>query len=178
MDGKLLIHRVPRAPRRLATIGLTAAIVAGPAAALFAHHHGWQPLVERTGSMVPAIAVGDLVLVERQRADAARPGEVITFADPHVAGRSITHRLVSVRRSGGRLTMTTRGDANKAPEVWTIAPGGTVGRLRATVPVPAFVSVVLDRSHQRGIMMSLLACGLTLRAIWRRPAAVPCVPAR
>jgi hypothetical protein len=27
------------------------------------------------------------------------------------------------------------------------------------------------------LVMSLLACGLTLRAIWRRPAA-PCAPAR
>ena len=176
MDGQLLIHRIPRALRRLATIGLTAAIVAGPAGALVSHHQGWQPLVERSGSMMPSIAVGDLVLIRRERADAARPGDVITFADPHVAGRTITHRVVSVHRVAGHLRVMTRGDANKAPEVWAIAPNGTVGRLRATVAMPRFVAVVLDRSHQRGIMLlvlSLLACGLTLRAIWRRP----CVPA-
>jgi signal peptidase I len=183
VDGKLLIQRVPRALRRLVVIGLTAAIIAGPATAVVAHHDGWQPLIERTGSMAPRIAVGDLVLVQRTPAASMRAGEVITFDDPYVHGRTITHRVKWVRHDpDGHLRIMTRGDANRAPEVWTIAPTGTVGRLRATVPLPSFASSLLDRSHQRGIimlMMSLLACGLTLWAIWRRPAAAaPCAPVR
>jgi len=156
------------------TIALLAAIVIGPAFALVAHQRGWQPLVERTGSMAPAITPGDLVLVERARADAARPGEIITFADPHVDGRTLTHRVVSVRREAGHLRIVTRGDANRGSEAWTIAPNGTVGRLRAQVALPDIASALLDRSPARGVvlaLLSLLSCALVLCRIWRSPAA-------
>lgn len=156
------------------TIALMVAIVTGPAFALVAHHRGWQPLVERTGSMAPAITPGDLVLVERARADAARPGEIITFADPHVDGRTLTHRVVSVHREAGHLRIVTRGDANRASETWTIAPNGTVGRLHAQVALPDVASALLDRSPARGVvlaLLSLLSCALVLRRIWRRPAS-------
>lgn len=177
MDGQQLI----RAARRVAIAVLAALSLAGPAAALSAHHAGWQPLVERSASMAPSIATGDLVLVQRGRADRMRRGDVVTFADPRVAGRTLTHRVVSVTAEAGHLRVVTRGDANRAAEAWAIDRAGTVGRLRMTVPLPGVVTTLLDRSRRRGVVMavlSLLACGLTLRAIWRRPAAVPCVPAR
>jgi signal peptidase I len=178
VDGLQLI-------RRLAKVVLALAILAGPAFAIVARTQGMQPLVERTASMAPAITPGDVVLVARDRADRARPGDVITFADPHVPGRTITHRLLAVRRAGAVLRMTTRGDANRAPEHWVIAPDGTVGNLRATVPLPASAVTLIDRTPTRGAIvaaLSLLCCGMTLRRIWRRrPASAldaACVPAR
>jgi signal peptidase I len=155
-------------------------IVAAPATAIAAHAAGWMPLIDRSASMAPTIAVGDLVLVDRERADRARPGDVITFADPHLAGRTLTHRVVAIRpgTAAGTLAMTTRGDANRAAEHWTIARSGTVGRLRWSATIPRPVALLMDRSHERGfvlLLLALLAGGLTLRAIWRRPA--PCAPA-
>lgn len=176
MDRQQLI----RLARRAAVALLAVAIVAGPAVALAGHRAGWQPLVERSASMAPRIAPGDLLLVQRLRADAMRPGDVVTFADPHVRGRTLTHRVIAIRAAAGRLAVTTRGDANRGAEHWTIAPGGTVGRLRRTVAMPEAAALLLDRSHVRGIIMmvlALLACGLTLAWIWRRPT-VPCAPAR
>jgi len=169
-----------RGGRRLALAVLTVATVAGPALAVAGHRAGWQPLIERSASMAPRITTGDLLLVERHRADRMRVGDVVTFADPHVDGRTLTHRVVALRAEGAQLAVTTRGDANRAAEHWTIARTGTVARLRHTVPLPRAAALLLDRSHARGIMMvllSLLACGVTLTAIWRRPAA-SCAPVR
>lgn len=177
MDGQQLIRRVARHGTAAA---LAVTIVAGPAIALLGHRAGWQPLIERSASMAPAIAVGDLLLVRRQPALLIRRGDVITFADPHVGGRTLTHRVIAVRATGDRLVVTTRGDANRAAEQWSIARDGTIGHLRHTIALPPAVAHLLDRSQARGMLMlalSLLACGLTLWAIWRRPAA-PCVPAR
>lgn len=177
MDGRRLIRRVAR---RTAVAVLLAAIVAAPVIAVLAHRAGWQPLVERSASMAPTIAVGDLLLVQRERAEHLRRRDIVTFADPHIDGRTLTHRVVAVRAVGDRLVVTTRGDANRGAEQWSIARAGTVARLRATVALSPAVSRLLDRSHARGMIMallSLLACGLTLWAIWRRPAA-PWVPAR
>jgi signal peptidase I len=179
VDGHQLIRRVAR---RGAVAALVVAIIAGPAVAVLGHRAGWQPLIERSASMAPAIAAGDLLLVRRQPALLLRRGDVVTFADPHVEGRTLTHRVVAVRATGDRLAVTTRGDANRAAEQWTIARSGTVGRLRWTIALPPAVAQCLDRSRARGmliLMLSVLACGLTLWAIWRRPAApAPCVRAR
>jgi signal peptidase len=180
VDGRQLIRRAAGPARRAVLALLLVAIVAGPAVAVVGHRAGWQPLVERSASMAPSIAAGDLLLVQRLPADRMRPGDVVTFADPHVAGRTLTHRVVAVRTTGDRLAVTTRGDANRGAEHWSIVRAGTVGRLRRTIALPPAASVLLDRSHARGLLMillSLAACGLTLRAIWRRPAA-PCAPAR
>jgi signal peptidase I len=180
MDGQQLIRRAARLGRCGAIAGLVMAIVAGPAVAVLGHRAGWQLLIERSASMAPTVAAGDLLVVQRERAEQLRRGDVVTFADPHVGGRTLTHRVVAVRTLGDRLAVTTRGDANRAAEHWSIARVGTVARLRTSVGLPPVASSLLDRSHVRGMIMallSLLACGLTLWAIWRRPAA-PCVPAR
>ena len=182
MDGQQLIRAAARLGRRCAVASLLLVIVAGPVVAVLGHRAGWQPLVERSASMAPAIAAGDLLLVRRERAALLRRGDVVTFADPHVPGRTLTHRVVAVRTAGERLAVTTRGDANRAAERWTIARDGTVGRLRSTIALPSAVARLLDRSHARGLLMlglSLLACGLTLWAIWRRPTVpAPCAAAR
>jgi signal peptidase len=180
VDGRQLTGRAAGLARRGVVVALVLTIVAGPVVAVLGHRAGWQPLVERSASMAPAIATGDLLLVQRRRADLLRRGDVVTFADPHVRGRTLTHRVIAVRGAGDRLAVTTRGDANRGFEHWTIARDGTVGRLHRTISLPGVASVLLDRSHARGLIMlvlSLLACGLTLWTIWRRPAA-PCVAAR
>jgi signal peptidase I len=173
VDRQQLIRRV--------LIAVAAVIIVGaPATAITAHAAGWEPLVDRSGSMKPTIAVGDLLVVDRTTAAHVRPGEIITFAEPHAAGRTLTHRLISMRPgvAPGTLTMTTKGDANKAPEVWQIASTGTVARLRYKLPLPGFAAQLMDQSHLRGFVMlalALLSGGLTMFAIWRRPA--PCAPA-
>jgi signal peptidase I len=177
VDGQQLIRRVAR---HGVVVTLVMMIVVGPAIAVLGHRAGWQLLIERSASMAPAIVAGDLLVVRRQPAALVRRGDIITFADPHMSDRTLTHRVVAVRAIGRRLMITTRGDANRAAEHWIIERHGTVGQLHGAIALPPVVAQLLDRSHTRGVLMlvlSLLACGLTLRAIWHRPAA-PCVPAR
>jgi signal peptidase len=162
--------------RRGAVVALVLVILTGPAVAFGAHRAGWQPLVERSGSMAPRIHPGNLVLVKRVAAWTMRPGQVVTFGNPHQPGSTLTHRVVKVTgQRDGRLAVITRGDANRASEHWTISPIGTVGLMRSTIDLPKAAGVLLDRSHQRGYVMmvlSLLSGAMTLISIWRRPK--PC----
>ena len=122
----------------------------------------WRPLTIVTGSMRPAYSPGDLIVVSPQRADAVRPGEVITFAHPRRRGRTLTHRVVKVQSGSpvapGWLAITTKGDANPAPERWTIRVVGELAApLGAAVPRGAAIAA-----------LTLLFASLALWGIWRR----------
>jgi signal peptidase I len=95
---------------------------------------GVAPLVEHSGSMAPAIATDDIVLVRDATATDLVPGQIATIPDP-VGGRLITHRVVSVDRDGDRVTVVTRGDANDASERWVLRADALVGRVAGHVPL-------------------------------------------
>lgn len=95
---------------------------------------GWQMLTVLTGSMRPLIDPGQAIVVSPMAATEIVPGQVITFRRPNAPGTT-THRVERVRRlEDGRLSVTTRGDANPAGETWQIRPEGQVGRHRASLP--------------------------------------------
>jgi signal peptidase I len=95
---------------------------------------GIAPLVEHSGSMAPAIAADDVVLVRDAAAADLAPGQIATIPDP-ISGRLITHRVVSVARDGDRVTVVTRGDANDASERWVLKADAPVGRVAGHVPL-------------------------------------------
>lgn len=74
--------------------------------------YGSAPVVVSSGSMAPALDVGDLVVVEPYHGQRIRTGTVVVFDDP-AGGRSTIHRVVEVGDDG---TFTTRGDANRAAD--------------------------------------------------------------
>jgi signal peptidase I len=135
----------------------------------------WRPLTIVTGSMRPAYSPGDLIIVSPQRASAVHRGEVITFAHPRRRGRTLTHRVVNVQSgppvAPGWLALTTKGDANTAPERWTIRADGNVGRVRAHLPRVGDIAAPLGAGVPRGAAIAaftLLTASLALWGIWRR----------
>ncbi len=92
---------------------------------------GVTPLVFRSGSMAPTIPTGALALAERVPASQVRVGQVVSVLNS--AGVRITHRVVSIDRSGSGATLTLKGDANAAPDQETY-PVTSVGRVRGSVP--------------------------------------------
>lgn len=173
MDG---LHLILRGLRRVTVVvALIAMMTTG-----FLATTGRQPLVERSGSMEPAISTGDVLVVEHRRASELVAGDVVTFAHPTQAGQTMTHRVMAVTaRPGELLQITTKGDANPAGETWTIPQQGSVGVLDGLIPLPAPSVHLLDQTPMRGLAMALMCLvGLTvtLRTIWRRPQQ-PCVPA-
>jgi signal peptidase I len=114
-------------------------------------------------------ASGDAVVTERILARDAKHGEVITFTDPSREGRTVTHRVVSVRDQGDRLAFHTRGDANGKGERWTIASDGSVGRVLRVVPDAGYVLHWFRQPSVRFVCLtlaSLLLAGLVLARVW------------
>ncbi len=86
---------------------------------------GCSAAVVASGSMEPALAVGDLIVNRAQSEYAV--GDIITFS----SGSSLTtHRIVAQAPEG----YATRGDANNAVDPEPAAPEAVVGRVVARIP--------------------------------------------
>lgn len=132
VEAPASLARVAARALLVGVVGLTVALAVGLLALKLA---GWQTLTVLTGSMRPLIAPGQAIVVSPMPASKIAPGQVITFRRPNASGGTVTHRVQRVQRlSDGRLSVTTRGDANPVGETWQIAPDGQVGRHRASLP--------------------------------------------
>lgn len=130
---------------------------------------GHLALIDRSDSMKPAIAAGDVVVVRQSTPAEVGPGDVVTFTDPTRPGQTITHRVVKRERQGTGWAFETRGDANSVGESWTIASSGSVGRLVLKVPQAGRAVALAGEPVVRFFLLTLCALalgGLALRRVW------------
>ncbi len=134
---------------------------------------GYKPIAVYSGSMVPAIRVGGLAVDRVIPARDVRVGDVITFEDPYVHGRLVTHRVIHIFRTNHGPAYRTKGDANTARDPWTIKLPDRVGRMSFSVPYAGYALWYL---HTREIRQALIVLGALLiltamfRWIWRDAA--------
>jgi signal peptidase len=153
--------------------GAVVTFVLGYAALLVA---GYKPVVVYSGSMRPTLGVGSLAVDRVVPAHEVRVGDVITFDDPYVKGRLVTHRVVKIVPTKRGLAYRTKGDANAGRDPWAIRLDGNVGHVAFDVPVAGYV---LWYAHTREARSALLAAVVlffligALRWIWRSDARKP-----
>jgi signal peptidase I len=137
---------------------------------LVAMAFGYRPLIDHSGSMSPAIRTGDLLITRAVPAVSVRPGAVVTFNDPALNGRLVTHRVIAVTPSARRLQFITRGDANGAPESWSVARGASVPKVVFRIAAIGYGLAWMGERWVRTVLLTLVALILSsalLRRIWR-----------
>ncbi len=96
---------------------------------------GVTPLVVLSGSMddgsYGAIAIGDLILVKNVDAENLKENEVVAFMED---GYAVTHRIVAVHDDNGKVTYTTRGDANNTDDTIPLEPDNVIGQYFYRIP--------------------------------------------
>jgi signal peptidase len=137
---------------------------------------GYRPVAVYSGSMTPTLHVGSLAVDRPVDATRVRVGDVITFNDPYVKGRFVTHRVVAIIPTKRGLAYRTKGDANPHRDPWTIRLTGKVGRVSFGVPYAGFVLVYAHTREVRAALIFTAAAfvlfGL-LRRIWREEKTAP-----
>ena len=131
---------------------------------------GYRPLIDHSDSMRPAIRAGDLLITHAEPAMKIRVGEIVSFSDPGLSGRLVTHRVVAIHASAGRIDFLTRGDANSTPESWSVARRGSVGTLDFRIAGVGRAVAWLADPWARTILLTLVALVLStalLRRIWQ-----------
>lgn len=97
-----------------------------------------------TGSMAPVVPSGAAVVSRPAEAGSLAVGDVVMFAPPAPfgapGGAPVVHRIVSVERSAGEVLVRTKGDANAAPDPWTLDAS------RSTVHDVAWSSLTAGRA--------------------------------
>jgi signal peptidase I len=137
---------------------------------------GYKPVAVYSGSMRPTIPVGGLVLDRAIPSKDVRVGDVITFSDPYVKGRLVTHRVIDILQTPHGLAYRTKGDANPGRDPWTIRLTGQVGRVSFGVPVAGYILFYAHTREVRSLLICLAALSLlvgVLHRIWRKEATAP-----
>jgi signal peptidase len=96
------------------------------------------PTVIYSGSMSPAIDVGDIAIVAEVKPQDVEIGDIVAYR----TGESTTiHRVVDVDYGGDRVSYRTQGDANDIPDLEPVTPGQIQGRVVFTVPKIGWAAV-------------------------------------
>ena len=135
---------------------------------------GYKPIAVYSGSMVPTVQVGGLAVDRVVPARDVRVGDVVTFQDPYVRGRLVTHRVIRIFHTAHGVAYRTKGDANATRDPWTIKLPDRVGRMSFSIP---YAGYALWYAHTREvrtaliILAALFALSAMLRRIWRDEGA-------
>ena len=157
---------------------ITVVIGAGIAIVAVGVHGGYQAVAMSTGSMAPGIRPGDMAIIQRTDPRQLRVGDVITFAAPIDGAPIVTHRIVSIEAGGAGPTFKTKGDANQAPDVWTVHYSSTAWRVTRVLPSAGAALDFLQGTGGRvitGVLIFVIVLALISAPspTNRRPPAVP-----
>jgi signal peptidase len=136
----------------LALLALSLALLVRPNAQGLDAILGHPVFSVASGSMTPAIDTGDLIVDNAPTSTQAAElhiGQIISFRESSSGASSliVTHRIVAVLPASAAAPdlYRTKGDANNAPDLGTVAPSQVVGIYSARVPFGAYV---LSTLHQ------------------------------
>lgn len=104
----------------------------------------YSPQVIITGSMHPAIKIGDVAIVHKLPKDKIRSevqvGDIILFPMGEI---KVTHRVIGITEIEGNYFYVTKGDANNAPDSpWTLQHN-ILGKVVMVVPKAGWPSLLL-----------------------------------
>ncbi|PKL55945.1 MAG: signal peptidase I [Methanomicrobiales archaeon HGW-Methanomicrobiales-6] len=122
--------------RKVIAILLGAAVLVG---LLLFVGHGMTLMVVLSGSMTPLMLPGDAIVVAPADPDHVEVGDVVVFQYPGQDERMvITHRIIGIDAETGLFS--TKGDANNAPDRFSITTDDIIGRPVFLIPFVGFAS--------------------------------------
>ena len=119
-----------------------------------------------SGSMRPTLDPGDVVIAVPTPSEKVRPGDIVTFQLPDGSG-NVTHRVVDVDRSDGKITVTTKGDANEAADRYDVNfVGDTAWRTKAVIPKVGYLFVAVRAVLEQQLYLPAIGALLALSLLW------------
>lgn len=113
-----------------------------------------------SGSMVPTLHRGDLVVIERVDPSTITVGTIIAFHVSCLPAPTV-HRVYRILYTGGAEYFETKGDHNPAPDPCHASAADVIGKVVASVPYAGFF--VLDPLLTAGLVACIVAVGLLVR---------------
>lgn len=130
---------------------------------------GWSPRVIMSGSMLPRIEVGDVVVDRPVDPADLTEGRIITVTDPDHPEKTRTHRFQERDEQG---MLVTKGDANAAADSTPVDPDDVLGIAVLRVPYVGLPMTWMAQGQLApvGIAVTVLLLGLAATAPLRLAA--------
>ncbi len=101
------------------------------------------PNVIISGSMLPKIDIGDIVIVQKAEPDQVAVGDIIQFREIEQDVR-INHRVIEIQEDErGLLLFITKGDANRSPDSDPVIAEQLKGKVVYVVPKVGWITIML-----------------------------------
>ena len=100
---------------------------------------GWRSYDVESGSMLPKLAVGDVVIASPNPSPDDLLGRVTVFTDPD-GGKTKVHRVTAINGDG---TLTTKGDNNPTPDLDRVREVQVRGTVWYAIPYLGWASAAL-----------------------------------
>jgi signal peptidase I len=143
----------------VALCGLILTLLAGIAPSMF----GYESFVVLSGSMEPALQVGDLAVVAPIRTESLMVGDIITYRQVRRPDILVTHRIVNIGLDEqGRLKFQTRGDANNTSDQVLIDSKSVLGRVAYSIPRLGYLVDFSKRGEGKVLLIGLPGLMLVL----------------
>lgn len=119
-------------------------------------------MVVSSGSMIPTLNVGDIIVVRGVNPTEISVGTIIIFHSPHNYEMPIVHRVIDVVVDGnGDRYFQTKGDNNAVADNWSPLPGVPTGLLIgifvARIPYVGLISLRLRGPTGIALILILVA---------------------
>ncbi len=98
------------------------------------------PRVIVSGSMVPTIDIGDIIVVKKMPGEMVEYGDIIMF---QLGSMKVAHRIVSVKEEEGRRVFTTQGDAYDSPDADPVTEKAVIGKVVVVIPKAGWITMAL-----------------------------------
>ena len=104
-----------------------------------------MPVALLSNSMNPYIKRGDIVFVNKISPSKIKKINVGDIVEYQKDGKLVIHRVINiVEGSGGKRTFTTKGDANKVPDIDPVEEEQIVGIAKFYIPYLGYPSVIFS----------------------------------
>lgn len=98
---------------------------------------GVEVKVVKSGSMVPVLPVGSLVIIHK--APSYNVGDIVTFGADTKTQIPTTHRIVDIKTEGAQRVIQTKGDANNAADPTLTPMSSIIGHVVFAIPYLGYI---------------------------------------
>ena len=121
---------------------------------------GYKNFIVLTGSMKPALNIGDIVIVKET--DNIKKGDIISFKNQESV---VTHRVYEIRKENGKDYYITKGDANSGTDDDLLSIEDIEGKYCFKIPFIGSIILFLQKPIGIIILFSILVFCLLLSSL-------------
>jgi signal peptidase len=155
-----VLRKNPTARVVLLIVILFAATYGGVEVLRLALHSDSPLMVVSSGSMIPTLNVGDIIIVRGVDPQTVTVGTIIIFHSPYEWDMPIVHRIIAVQNDGAQLFFETKGDNNQVQDGWRVPAANLIGVYVMKIPYLGLIS--LELRGPLGVTLIILLVALII----------------